>query len=133
MAEICPHCDTCMSRKSYDAHKRLYYDVETGEWLKKRRLITDDQCAELVSTEQAMEECDFDLDLAFVRESSHNDEPSDRPPLVEFTDADDEQCEDVELNLCENDPQTYSTFQQNLSFQDYYYSHVVHSHVLPQL
>lgn len=110
MAEVCPHCDTCMSRKSYDAHKRLYYDEETGEWIKKRRLITDDQRAELVLTEQAMEECDFDLDTALVREPNHDNETSDRPPLVEFSDADDQQFEDGELNPSESDSHT-STFQ----------------------
>jgi len=32
----CEHCDQGLSLKTYKAHRRLYYNQEREEWLKKR-------------------------------------------------------------------------------------------------
>lgn len=29
---ICPHCDRVLSYKTYNTHKRLYYNAETNSW-----------------------------------------------------------------------------------------------------
>ena len=53
--KLCPHCCTSLSQKSYDTHKRLFYDSATNQWIK------EDHQRELTSTEQAIEECDTDI------------------------------------------------------------------------
>ena len=34
----CTHCGVFMSRKTYLAHKRVYYDKSTDQWIKRREL-----------------------------------------------------------------------------------------------
>ena len=67
--KLCPHCCTSLSQKSYDTHKRLFYDSATNQWIK------EDHQRELTSTEQAIEECDTD----FITDEHP-------PPLVDFGD-----------------------------------------------
>ena len=84
----CPHCDSMLARKTYDAHKRLYYDVETDQWIKKRRLTTDDEYNLLSSTENAMEQLDFDTSCFNLAPStldeSNNSSQDEAPPIVDF-------------------------------------------------
>jgi len=32
---FCPHCDQVLSFKTFQAHKRTYYNTVTGDWIKK--------------------------------------------------------------------------------------------------
>ena len=77
----CPHCDVSMSRKAYMNHKRLYYNLEDGCWLKKRRYRSDD----------ADELFDFETDLtppsAPVRSTACDSSP---PPLLLGFDVDED-------------------------------------------
>lgn len=64
MAEFhCPHCATTLSKKSYDAHRRIYYDEDASSWIKKRRLTTDEEHILLSETEHAIEQFDFDANF----------------------------------------------------------------------
>lgn len=36
--DFCPHCDVNVARKTYLAHKRTYFDSETGNWIKKKKI-----------------------------------------------------------------------------------------------
>lgn len=77
----CPHCEILLTKKSYDAHKRLYYDENTG-WIKKRRLTSDEEHSRVSATEQAIEQCAFDHGL----EEDQTRIEIDAPPLVDFCD-----------------------------------------------
>ena len=33
----CPHCGNVLAKKVYDAHKRLYYNEEMEQWIKRNR------------------------------------------------------------------------------------------------
>lgn len=37
----CPHCDQVLSFKTYQAHKRIFYNAMTGDWIKKGNNIHD--------------------------------------------------------------------------------------------
>ena len=58
---ICPHCSSCLSKKAYATHKRLYYDQASNEWIKKQKLTTDETAFKLKETEESMEACDFEV------------------------------------------------------------------------
>lgn len=30
---VCPHCNQIVSLKTYKAHKRLFYDIESAKWI----------------------------------------------------------------------------------------------------
>ena len=36
--QTCPHCDSLLSKKALDTHRRLYFDTKSGTWMKKRCL-----------------------------------------------------------------------------------------------
>ena len=81
--EKCLHCDCELSKKTYETHKRLYYDNESDQWIKKRCLIPSDYKKALATTEVALEEFDPE---------DHSEEESigfDRPPLIELDDESD--------------------------------------------
>ena len=40
--ELCPHCSCLLAKKTIRAHKRLYFDMSSGKWLKKRHVHTDE-------------------------------------------------------------------------------------------
>lgn len=86
----CPHCETMLSKKSFDAHKRLYYDEDASNWIKKRRLTTDEEHMLLSETEHAIEQFEFDFDASYDSDSSVHqyDQPGpkldDPPPHVDF-------------------------------------------------
>ena len=73
----CPHCEILLTKKSYDAHRRLYYDDNTG-WIKKRRLTCDEDHSRISATEQAIEQCAPEEDQTRIE--------TDAPPLVDFGD-----------------------------------------------
>lgn len=54
---FCPHCTSLLSRKAYATHKRLYYDGQTDQWVKKQKLADE---AVLRESEKAMEAYDFE-------------------------------------------------------------------------
>ena len=69
----CQHCDLLLSKKTFERHKRLYYDDSTCQWIKKR----------CVSAEEPV--CDFDepsleLDAFSPNEPNHSNIPCDPPP-----------------------------------------------------
>ena len=66
---MCPHCGHSVSTKTYLAHKRVYYDDDSDQWIKVRKL---DSCDFLV------EDLDFDEDGG---SAAQTDLP---PPLVDF-------------------------------------------------
>ena len=35
---LCPHCGIYLNKKTYQAHKRLYFDKNSKMWVKKRRV-----------------------------------------------------------------------------------------------
>ena len=74
-----PHYSCSFSRKHYHSHKRLYCSDKNRQWIKKRHLLSDDQNANLITTELAMEECDFQPEIG---NSSTNQD--NRPPIVDF-------------------------------------------------
>ncbi len=86
----CPHCEELLSKKSYEAHKRLYYDCNTG-WIKKRRLTADEEYTRVSTAEQAIEQFAFETDDSEFQNADETNvdgnEESDRPPLlVDFGD-----------------------------------------------
>ena len=40
---FCPHCGTCVANKTYRMHKRLYYDDQGDQWVKKKAMTTDEE------------------------------------------------------------------------------------------
>ena len=36
---LCPHCGNSVTKKTLCAHKRLYYDNDTGQWIKKMKSV----------------------------------------------------------------------------------------------
>lgn len=80
---FCPHCSCVLSKKTYSAHRRLYYDEDTTQWVKKREV-----------------ECDFDdqgnHDLCAFDETSsgtageHSVQDVLPPIIVDFILSDDE-------------------------------------------
>ena len=82
----CPHCENTLSKKSYDAHKRLYYDEDAGQWIKRRRLTTNDEHTILSETENAIEQFDFDANLTDSIESPTDIEDELPPPYIDLGD-----------------------------------------------
>ena len=70
-----------LSRKAYDTHKRLFYDGDTNQWIKKTCLTTEENRQELASTEQAIEECVFDFG-GEEHDGGHVSEVGSPPPIV---------------------------------------------------
>ena len=33
---FCPHCGGEVAKKTYQTHKRLYYDSDTDQWVKRK-------------------------------------------------------------------------------------------------
>ena len=70
----CEHCDKLLCKKTFERHKRLYYDDSTCKWIKKRCVRTEEP------------PCDFDepsleLDAFCQNELSHSSIPC-APPLI---------------------------------------------------
>ena len=38
---FCPHCGIEVARKTYLAHRRLYFDSDTDQWVKRKALCGD--------------------------------------------------------------------------------------------
>ena len=75
---LCPHC-SCYLSKAYRAHRRLYYDSTTDQWLKKREVETDIDCP-----------VEFDTLEAPSRGLSQGpigSTESDQPPIVDLLDS----------------------------------------------
>ena len=88
---ICPHCSCELSKKAYNAHKRLYYDNSTHQWIKKRH-VTDLEV-------ELFDETDFE-----VEPSIHmSDDNHDAPPIVDFEDCCEEPDEEG-LELLAGEP-----------------------------
>ena len=88
----CPHCEALLSRKAYDAHKRLFYDDDNNKWIKLDMLTAEEEHLHVAQTEQAMEYFDFDADCPSpdqVQEigtsSNEMDCSNSPPPLIDFT------------------------------------------------
>ena len=87
----CQHCDALLSKKTFERHKRLYYDESTCQWVKRR----------CVSTEEPV--CDFDepsLELDALCPSEPN--PSSiscdlPPPLINL------ELPEVDANMTDDD------------------------------
>jgi len=60
----CPHCDCLLSKKTFEAHKRLYYDGSTDQWIKKCCL-------------EASEDLDFEEPIDF-----HSSSDTEFPDIV---------------------------------------------------
>ena len=81
--KICPHCNVLLSRKAFEAHRRLYYDSIAQTWVKKRcseSLITCDFDEPVLPVQPSQEELAFDCceprtDCLDVEQP---------PPVVEF-------------------------------------------------
>ena len=39
---FCLHCGIYVARKTFRMHKRVYYDSDTDQWIKKKALDTGD-------------------------------------------------------------------------------------------
>ncbi len=76
---FCPHCGDVLTKKVYKTHRRLYYDDDTQQWIKKRRPDTD----------FLADDIDLDLETPDSRpnESSLNNRRDDCPPIVDFDDV----------------------------------------------
>lgn len=92
MADIgkyhCPHCEIVLSKKSYDAHKRLYYDEDASQWIKKRRFTTKDEHTLLSETEHAIEQFDFDANFDWqsdLQNPSNDSEHELPPPYIDLS------------------------------------------------
>ena len=46
---FCPHCGALVSRKTYRMHKRLYYDSDTEQWIKRKALDSGDSSKSMYS------------------------------------------------------------------------------------
>ena len=107
----CPHCKSCLSRKAFDTHKRLYYDAASNQWIKKRCLTTEEHQKELNLTEQAIEECDYDFSVLDDSQDNSIDQHDvdSPPPIVDFGDIPfDQPVEDcpAELNSSLDAPES---------------------------
>lgn len=101
----CPHCERELSKKTFEAHKRLYYDRELDQWIKKQCLIPSEHKNALATSEVALEGFDpIDDD-----KSDKEDSDFDRPPLIELGDESDNSLEE-KLDLCS--PQEACTFDE---------------------
>jgi hypothetical protein len=93
-ATHCPHCENLLSKKSFNAHKRLYYDEETHQWIKRGKLTTHDDRSLLSETEHAIERFDFDANFTNSKSSSNSAENLSNdfereipPPYIDFADV----------------------------------------------
>ena len=41
---FCPHCGTYVANKTYKMHRRLYFDVQTDQWVKKKAADNASKC-----------------------------------------------------------------------------------------
>ena len=69
----CQHCDVLLSKKTFEKHKRLYYDDSTCQWIKRRCMCTEEPL------------CDFDepsleLDAFCPNKPNQSSIPCDPPP-----------------------------------------------------
>lgn len=87
---LCPHCGELLSKKSYCAHKRLYYDTDEGCWIKKRRLTADDHHMLIFETEDAIEQFEFDARPEADEVMSGNEDRGESPPPL--FDYDENEC-----------------------------------------
>lgn len=94
--QLCPHCECILSKKSYMAHKRLYHDGETNQWIKKGQLVPTEHQTLLTETETAMEECDFCFESSDDEDSVICDSPP--PPLFDPAETSDGQIQDPDDN-----------------------------------
>lgn len=97
---FCPHCQQNLSKKSFIKHKRLYYDSDTDQWMKKR--CTDDMFDFQEDLELLADESAFDVGFA----SSSNEADGSPPPIVEF---DQDFCEFLALIKAYH-PQTHISY-----------------------
>ncbi len=70
---FCPHCGDVLTKKVYKTHRRLYYDDDTQQWIKKRHQDTD----------FLVDDIDFALETRPNQSSGTSD---DCPPVVDFDD-----------------------------------------------
>lgn len=80
--QVCPHCDSLLSKKAFEAHRRLYYDSGSQQWIKKRCLQQPEVCA---FDEPSEEEHAFDPNPGNRTDSTVLEPPLEPPPpIVEF-------------------------------------------------
>ena len=56
---LCPHCESQLNKKTYQAHKRLYFDQDSHVWMKKRCVRPTASAQgefDIVSEDEGMEE-----------------------------------------------------------------------------
>ena len=73
---VCPHCSSYLSKKAYRAHRRLYYDPATDQWLKKREVETDILCP--------VEFDDSEASSSGLSKGPIGSMESDRPPVIDL-------------------------------------------------
>ena len=82
---FCPHCDCMLHKKTFNTHKRLYYDEACDIWMKKRSEGLHDE-----SMMDTMDTVEFSVDDNMPDEIPLLPSiPLDAPPLDNF-DTDDE-------------------------------------------
>jgi hypothetical protein len=74
--ELCPHCSCLLAKKTIRAHKRLYFDMSSGKWLKKRHVHTDEIDDDEIGFEVDPQQPDENESCAI-----------DAPPIVDFSSA----------------------------------------------
>ena len=42
---LCPHCGIMVAKKTYRMHKRIYFDTDNDQWVKKKPLAAG-HCSE---------------------------------------------------------------------------------------
>ena len=73
---FCPHCSCSLSCKAYYAHKRIYFDADSEQWVKKRNI------------EDVINWDGVDFDATDVNSpigsKSQQSEHTDPPPIIDF-------------------------------------------------
>lgn len=76
----CPHCTEQLSIKTFKAHKRRYYDSQTGVWLKKSQSIDSDIGEDTPSREESPSLAFLDDQSMSADEDNHTRRDSVSPP-----------------------------------------------------
>ena len=86
---FCPHCEQCLSKKTFKRHKYLYFDIATNEWTKEAAVVSEDD--EPFDTVDLLSDIESEL-----REKPNEELEPIEPPIVDFD-------SDMDFDITEED------------------------------
>ena len=94
---VCPHCLHLVFQKTYEEHRRLYYNPEKNEWMKE---LPHEQDVDPTTAEPPSSDMEFVSDM-----SSTASDPPDCGSLDAYSEPDSPALSDKSVSI---EPQEYS-------------------------